>query len=169
MKITLNDKYQTRSGLEYIGLSTDSEGALPITGKVKTSGGWKYISHTADGSFWGGNKKDSFDLILIPETKTPEEQVAELLAIANAATSRKWFTGAPPTIGWYPAGFITRTSYLHQVAYWHGDRWSYFLDYYDEREHMANMLHNCHDVSKVKWTTPWWPSDWNQAYWEKQV
>ena len=165
MKINMTDKYTTRSGLPVRVLCVDRAGEMPVLALVYHKCIDELWSYTADGMYYPSGLPTEFDLIPVPKVKTPQEQVEECLAIARADKNREWFTGMPPKVGWYPANLLSSSTHVDWVAYWSGAKWSWIVEI---RSIYLGYTIDYHEFEAIKWTTPWWPEEWNQEYWSKQ-
>lgn len=71
--------------------------------------------------------------------------------------SKKWHSGPPPSIGWWPASMRKRP---HTYRWWDGRRWSFAAYCYDSKDDaaMSASIYTPERAEQICWQTR--PSDW---------
>ena len=76
-------------------------------------------------------------------------------AFAKNPPELEWFSGPPPSIGWYPASISQNWELLR---YWDGSVWSWAVNYQASPQEVAAGLKReaQSGTGFIKWAFPWW-------------
>lgn len=65
-----------------------------------------------------------------------------------------WNKGAPPSIGWWPAGC---TKNKEVIRWWNGKKWSdYAWPTYSKKEAALVAMYEARVIGEIEWSARWW-------------